>query len=487
MKNRVAVRIEANFTTGMGHMVRCLAITNSLPKDKYEVFYFISIDSQVVKDTLEKYSVKVITLPVCYDEQEDGGWIRNYCTENKIMFSFFISDNYNLSSKWENIIASVSNTVIAIDDLANRQHNVNYLIDTGLGRREQDYLDLCAEPVSMLLGEKFAILRPEFCLKRILSINNRLKTKSLNSLLISFGATDPHNDSLKVLNIIESLGFIGTVNVLTTSLNENLAELEAKVLKNKKVFLHVDSQLVADIIHDSDLAIGALGSSAIERIFLGLPSVCIVTEKNQEFNGKQLSEKEVIKLSQADLIEQTLRSCLKPSFMDEWAQMSKNCLSLYDELGIFRILSQVFNVSQEIELIDMTKDHCLELFNWQTEPGNRKYSRSEIPPTWDEHVNWFHNALNDVQRNMWIIQFNGQNSGYVRLDQMKCQEEVSILISQKYRRLGIGYLALQAIKEKSKFSNILATVHQENIASIDLFTGAGFLKKSENTYAWIKK
>lgn len=488
MKNRVAVRIEANYEIGMGHMVRCLAITNSLSKYKYDVFYFISSGSKLIKGILEDNTVKVVILPVYENENEDADWILNYCSENKIYFNFFISDNYNLSLNWEKKIARISDSVVAIDDLANRQHAVNYLIDTGLGRMSQDYLNLCVEPVTMLLGEQYSILRYEFYLLKKRSFEKRLKTKFIESLLISFGATDPSNDTLKTLKLIESIGFKGTVNVLTTKLNENLPELEAQALNNNRIVMHIDSQSVSEVIHDSDLAIGSLGGSAIERISLGLPSICILTENNQKFNARQLSEKKVIKLIELNLIERTLKACLKASFMDEWSEISRNCFSLYDGFGIHRILNQVFSNTQKIELVEMTKEHCLDLFNLQIERGSRKYSRSEIPPTWDEHVEWFYQALKNEQRRMWIIKCYGQNCGYIRLDDIGSEmEEVSILISARFRRLGLALSAIKSVVKKSKYSKIIATVHKNNLASKNLFMETGFIRDSINSYVWNKK
>ena len=483
MSTHMAVRLEANFKVGMGHLVRCQALLKLLLANDFNIYIFTSEKSDEIKNYVDS-AISVIYMPFFESENDDANWIKQYIRINNIKAKYMIVDHYGLSAIWEEIIRSVITDVIAIDDLANRQHKSNYLIDSGFGRNKSDYKSLCDEDTNFLLGEEYCLLREEFFISRNKAMEIRNDTSSIRSILVSFGGTDPKNHTLKVVDYLSKLKKDYDIHILTTSFNENIEKLMSFIESNGGIYMHCDVNDIVSLLLKVDFAVGALGGASIERIFLGLPSLCVTTENNQAYNAEVLSSLNVITLSSENNIYSDLRKCLSDDFMNQWHEMSNSCFKLYDGMGINRVAYNVFGIKPKINLLRMSESHCLQLFKWQCENGNRKYSRNESVPSLVEHQKWYGESLKSADRTMWIVEFNNIYCGYIRLDSIGDDLEISILMSKKFRRLGLADAAIEAIKSKLNNIKILATVHPDNKPSINLFLKAGFVKLSKDTYIW---
>lgn len=483
MSTHVAVRLEANFRVGMGHLVRCQALLKLLLENDFIIYIFTSEKSDEIRNYVGT-AISVINMPFFKSENDDANWIKKYIEINNIKFKYMLVDHYGLSAIWEEIIRSIIKDVIAIDDLANRHHKSTYLIDSGFGRNKSDYKILCDDDTIFLLGEEYCLLREEFLIGRDKAMEIRSYTSSIRSILVSFGGTDPKNHTLKVVDYLSKLKKDYEIHILTTSLNENIENLMSFSESNDGIYMHCDVKDIVSLLLKVDFAVGALGGASIERIFLGIPSLCVTTENNQTHNAGALSSLNVITLSNENNIFNDLRKCLSDGFMNKWHEMSRSCFKLYDGMGINRVAYSVFGIKPKINLLLMSKSHCFQLFKWQCENGNRKYSRNESVPSLVEHQKWYEDSLKSADRTMWIIEFNNIYCGYIRVDSIDDYLEISILMSKKLRRLGLAGAAIESIKSKFNSINILASVHPDNKPSINLFLKAGFVKLTKDTYIW---
>ncbi len=160
--------------------------------------------------------------------------------------------------------------------------------------------------------------------------------------------------------------------------------------------------------------------------------------------------------------------------------MSSKAFRICDGLGAQRVKNIVLDEQPEIVLRPMGIQDESILFSWQCEPGNRKYSGVDQTPNIDEHRAWYKKSLSDNSRRMWLLIFEGRKCGYVRLDAHHKSEEVSVLISQKYRKLGLAHGAISKLKELCLFGVLNAQVSPDNRASVSLFKKLDFKKKSSN-------
>jgi UDP-2,4-diacetamido-2,4,6-trideoxy-beta-L-altropyranose hydrolase len=175
--------------------------------------------------------------------------------------------------------------MMVIDDLADRAHRCNLLLDQNLGRQPQDYTKLVPADCQVLTGPNYALLRPEFAALRPYSLQRRQAQTSIGRLLITMGGVDQDNATGQVLQALKTCALpadcrITVVMGLTAPWLQNVQELAAQMPWPTEVVVNVND--MAQRMADSDLAIGAAGSTSWERCCLGLPTLMVVLAANQQ-------------------------------------------------------------------------------------------------------------------------------------------------------------------------------------------------------------
>jgi UDP-2,4-diacetamido-2,4,6-trideoxy-beta-L-altropyranose hydrolase len=106
-------------------------------------------------------------------------------------FDWLIVDDYALAALHETPWRAVAKKILALDDLADRPHDCDLLVDSTPSRASGDYLGLVPAQARLLLGSSYAPLRAEFSLNRHIALERRKQTSKLQRLLVSFGLVDP--------------------------------------------------------------------------------------------------------------------------------------------------------------------------------------------------------------------------------------------------------------------------------------------------------
>ena len=178
--------------------------------------------------------------------------------------------------------------ILVIDDLANRRHFCDILLDQNLATEAEEYKNLVNEECKILAGTKYCLLREEFAKMRPESLNKRLGTKEIKKILVNFGGSDLKNHTIKALQEIEKSNFLGEVEVVLGFNAVHFDEIEKFSHKAKnKITLHRQANM-AQLIYEADLAFAAGGTSAWERCCLGLPTYLVKIADNQEKIFKEL-------------------------------------------------------------------------------------------------------------------------------------------------------------------------------------------------------
>lgn len=205
---------------------------------------------------------------------------------------WLIIDHYAIDIRWEQQLRSACRKLMVIDDLADRKHDCDLLLDQNLGRDATDYVDLITENCTVLVGPKYALLRPEFAELRDNSITRRA-TPQLKRLLITMGGVDNDNATGKVLEALQGSALptdcrITVVMGLHAPCLAQVRDMAAKLPWEAEVLMNV--QDMGKLMADSDLAIGAAGTSAWERCCLGLPTLTMVLAANQQNGATALKD-----------------------------------------------------------------------------------------------------------------------------------------------------------------------------------------------------
>ena len=226
---------------------------------------------------------------------------------------WLVVDHYALDARWEEALRPQAERIMVIDDLADKPHACDLLLDQNLGRKEIDYGGLLKGKTDTLVGPQYALLRPEFAALRAQSLARRQSNPQLRRLFITMGGVDKDNATGQVLAALQNSTLPAELRV-TVVMGPHapwLARVHAQAAQMPwpiDVLVGVDN--MAQLMAESDLAIGAAGSTSWERCCLGLPTIQIALAQNQVAIAQALTQAGAALMLQGEAIAQTLPSLI---------------------------------------------------------------------------------------------------------------------------------------------------------------------------------
>ena len=360
----VFIRVDSSLEIGSGHLMRCLTLADLLRQKGCVVSFICRELPGNLCHIAEGKGFTVYRLPykeaqrVEYTQQPlHAYWLGvDWELDAKETIAvlagaegsvdWLIADHYALDNRWESRVWPHAHRIMVIDDLADRHHECNLLVDQNFyesfGNR---YDELVPNDCRKLLGPKYALLRREFAEARK---GSRQRNGNIQHILIFFGGSDLTNETTKAL---EAVGLIDRpdlgVDVIIGVNNPNRYDIEsvANTMSQATSHFHVDN--MAELMAAADLYIGAAGITTWERCCLGLPSMIITVAQNQVQAIKDMANHNLLcyvgensmvdACDIVDRLEYFLKNplCLK--------QYSLNSMSLIDGLGSERCLNVLFD------------------------------------------------------------------------------------------------------------------------------------------------
>jgi UDP-2,4-diacetamido-2,4,6-trideoxy-beta-L-altropyranose hydrolase len=355
----VIIRVDASIKIGIGHTMRCLTLADELFSAGWTVYFITRAHPGNINFTLkekgyEVFDLAINSLDINVDEQSTpylnwlgASWTNDAAQVNAIVKDInpelLIVDHYALDIKWEqNVKHTTSTKMIVIDDLANRKHDCDALIDQTLGRNEVDYNHLVPKECLLLLGADYAMLRRDFTDWRKHSLDRR-GSYQFAKLLITLGGVDKDNFTYQVLKVIETCTLPEkleiTVIMGATAPHREAVKSLAKNLPYKTEVLSAVKNM-AEYMAESDLAIGAAGSTSWERCCLGLPTYMIVIADNQKEIAQSLDLSQAAKLIDLS-ITNNLAEALESIDDFTLKRMSSSAINIIDGHGTQRVLDRI--------------------------------------------------------------------------------------------------------------------------------------------------
>lgn len=283
---KILFRTDASVEIGSGHLMRCLTLADQLRAEGAEVAFVCRELPGAMFDLLHTCGYRFAKLPLA----EVGKDSQQFDAEETIQaagqlfpdsIDWVVVDHYELDVLWERMLRPHVCKLMVIDDLANRSHDCDLLLDQNYYRdQDQRYLGLVPEKCVTLLGPEYVLLRPEFAetKQRI-----RVRNGSVQRILVFFGGSDPTNQTQKALEALRLLERPDIeVDVVVGSTNPNRNTIQALCDELPNVTFHCQVSNMAELILNADLAIGAGGAAMWERCYLGLPTITVVFAANQE-------------------------------------------------------------------------------------------------------------------------------------------------------------------------------------------------------------
>ncbi len=292
MNARIGIRVDASPQIGTGHLSRCLVLADKLEGRGAKVTFISDVSlGALAEDILRKgHHVKLLAKSPIVSSGNIASWQLDaeetlHATSDGCAENWLVVDHYSLDAMWETEARRHSGKVAVIDDLANRKHHCEVLIDQNLtARPERRYRGLVSRECIQLVGVRYLMLRPEFL---VLGKHLRRNKKPIEGVLVSFGGSDPSNETAKAVLALQKVKRPDTrVDIIVGPHYGQASALEDLCQNMDHAHLHYYPDNVAALMCAADIAIGAIGTSTWERCYLGLPTLAWALNRRQlEFSN----------------------------------------------------------------------------------------------------------------------------------------------------------------------------------------------------------
>lgn len=364
---KIALRADASLQIGTGHIMRCLTLADALRERGADCHFLCRAHEGNLIEFIRTKGHSIHALPLAptaagFPANDSDNvapahhlWLGATQAQDidacatilaTLRPDWLVVDHYALDARWERTLAPHYRKLLVIDDLADRPHACNLLLDQTFGRDAADYRPLVPADCRLLCGSQYALLRPEFAALRHYSLQRRAHP-ALHELLVTMGGVDKDNATEQVLQALRtsSLPADCRINVIMGAtapwLNEVRKQAEDMPWQTQ-VLVGVSN--MAQRMADSDLAIGAAGATSWERCCLGVPTIMLMLADNQMKIAQGL-----VHLGAARLIAPTQNiptqfNKLLSSLIDDLAHlqhMSRSAAGIVDGTGIGTVLQEM--------------------------------------------------------------------------------------------------------------------------------------------------
>jgi len=324
MNKNLVVVLKADAQIGTGHLMR---IKGLLPYfNDYNIYLCSDSLSDELKTQCTEYKGIVLT-------------DRNNLANAVLSFSpsLVIVDHYFLDEEFENQLYEKAKVVV-VDDLQNRKHKCHLLIDQSEGRTK--YRKLVPANCRLCLGSKYNFIKKEF-----FEIQKTPNIYGVPRVLVNFGGADPvHGCKYTAQAILEGKLYKQFRFTIISGLsNPDYEDIGAIVSDIKEITLIRNSNNIAEVFSNTDLAIGACGGMFRERIIAGIPSINVEIADNQAGTCDGVVRKftlgecaNVSELKNPSVIFEKLNNLYR-----NYIEFEKNCRSLIKECGIENIVREI--------------------------------------------------------------------------------------------------------------------------------------------------
>lgn len=493
---KVAFRVDASSQIGTGHFMRCLALADELKQRGAQSRFVSRSLPEHLRSMLDAKGHEFALLDSVQDNDVLGDfahahWLGASQAQDAAdsiqalsdgAWDWLIVDHYALDARWESVLRCTTRQIMVIDDIADRQHDCDVLLDQNFYTEMQTrYTGKVPAHCQLLLGPHYALLREEF--RRVRELV-KPRIGSVKRVLVFFGGIDADNYTWRAIEALYGANIPDLhVDVVIGTQHPCCEQIKTACMQHGFV-CHVQTDRMAELMAGADLAIGAGGSATWERCCLGLPTLTICVADNQH---KQVAEAAYEGLLYAPELESELTPAIRlhvialveNSYLRQ--AISRNGMRAVDGRGVLRVIGNLD--CSGIEIRAAGPDDSEKLFEWRNHPTIRAVSRTPDVINWEDHQEWFASVMSSSDRLLLIGQCEGSPIGVVRFDIKGENVSVSIYLVPEIKQPVQGRKLLQSaeywlVANRPEVNKINAYVMGGNNRSQRLFSGAGYQVES---------
>ena len=503
------IRADASVYIGSGHVMRCITLAHALQRRGHRSTFVMRAHDGHLADFVRAQGFDCVLLPHHPDAaQEAAGeprlahsaWLG--CTQAQdvadclphiraLSPDWIICDHYALSDIWQRAVRAVcGSNIMVLDDLHDRTHDADVLLDQNYGHTAADYAGCLPSDCHVLAGTQYALLREEFARWRAAALNKPQKSAGcLQNVLVNLGGVDKDNHTLALLQrLAESSLHPWSVTVVmgnTAPHTDSIRAFAQHAPFDCRVL--VGASNMAELMAQADWAVGAAGGTSWERCALGLPTLLLVIADNQRSIAEQLQAAGAarflpIERLHGDEWRQALDWFGQPAHR---AQMAEKAAALCDGLGAARVADYLSAYPNAGCIAPAVAEDCRLLFEWRNHADIRRFMFNPQPLVWAEHAAWFARQLDNPDFKMLVYRENGRPKGYVSFKKQPAPDDTwewgfyAAPDAERGTGSRMGQLALAWAFEHLGARQVVGRVLPHNAASLKMHEKLGFVRQED--------
>ncbi|MBI5482349.1 MAG: UDP-2,4-diacetamido-2,4,6-trideoxy-beta-L-altropyranose hydrolase [Deltaproteobacteria bacterium] len=500
------IRADASLRIGSGHIGRCLALADALRARGIEVVFACRPLAGHGGEAVRRrgHTVAWVTAagvvggspdPDPVIDQEPFFWEHDLDAlrawlGRRAPFDWLIVDHYGIDARWESPLQASARSLVVVDDLADRRHDCDLLLDQNVLGGGDPYEALVPGACRRLLGPRYALLRTQF---RDARGSPRPRDGGTGRLLVSFGGHDAAGATELALGALDDLEWpVPRVDIVVGGPSQRRAAIAGRCAARRGATCLGDVEDMAALMAAADLALGAGGITTWERCCLGLPAIVTSVAPNQRGVVAAAADagfvvdvgpvEEVRPAALAAALAALLRDAPRAKALREAA--GRVC----DGLGAWRVgealVAGAAGGSGVLWLRRADAADLLLYHEWANDPDVRANSFSSDPIPLETHRRWFQRRLADPACFLYLLEEGGQAAAQIRFDLVAGGARVSFSVDRARRghglaaevlRRGARRLAGDAPHGRLAFG----LVKRGNGASLRAFRAAGYHESRE--------
>lgn len=401
---------------------------------------------------------------------------------------WLIVDHYGIDQYWEKSLRPAVGRIMVIDDLADRQHDCDVLLDQNLvAQMDVRYGAWLPASCRQLLGPRYALLQPGYAERHQCASPRK---GPVRHILIYFGGADQCNltgRSISAFLALDRPDIEVEVVISTSCPHANAILRQTQGYRNIQVRSNLPS--LAPLMMQADLAIGAGGGASWERLCVGLPALVVTLADNQRPIAAELHRRQLIRwlgdqgeVDEADFLQALRELLAHGTLQNEFS----NGMQVVDGKGVDRVLAAMtVNSTVPMRIRKASFADEAMLLEWANDPVTRANAFSGSQITSQAHKQWLLSRLNNgTACRMYIVETaEGEALGQVRFELSEAAWVVDYSLSPVFRGRGLGRrlleVALSHLRSEEVDAVVFGEVKVNNFASRKVFESLGFSVLSE--------
>lgn len=484
MADRVSVLIRADggATIGAGHLIRCLALAETLRLRATVTFVTCQGQSPLV-DHIRRAGITVIEIAAAHPDPGDAGTVARLVEQ--FGQEWVVIDGYHFDERYLERLRGAR--VMVIDDQARlERYAADVLLDQNVGALQQPYA--VSTETQLLLGTRFTLLRPEFS-----GIEHADSGDRPRHVLVVMGAGDAANATGLVLEGLRIAHTRFDTTVLLGGANPHADRLEAEFGATPGWRIVRNTSDVARLMAAADMAIAGVGGVMRELACVGVPTLLVSATPAQHSVADGAHRYGAHRLigDVSTLAPQDVAAAVESLAEDSEARRTMTRLGrvLIDGRGASRVAEAMLSKrdSNPWKIRPAAMSDAESIWEVATDPTVREQSFTADSFPYLSHEAWFADRLSQPTSRIWVAEQGGTVAGFVRYDAEDGAATINVAVAPPFRGRGAGHRLLTdtwpTACQQLGVDRVRGFVFETNRRSQTTFARAGFADVGRETIA----